>query len=69
MSGKIAVVTGAGSGIGRASALALLNNGYQVALMAPTEILAQQHYFSARRILEPVGYRIVLPTLGIHGEI
>src|SRR6266851_1295488 len=32
MSGKIAVVTGSGSGIGRASALALLNNGYKVAL-------------------------------------
>jgi ATP-dependent DNA helicase RecG len=30
--------------------------------MAPTEILAQQHYFSARRILEPAGYRIVLLT-------
>ncbi len=30
--------------------------------MAPTEILAQQHYFSARRILEPSGYRIVLLT-------
>ena len=29
---KIAVVTGAGSGIGRASALALLKNGYKVAL-------------------------------------
>jgi ATP-dependent DNA helicase RecG len=39
-----------------------MENGYQVALMAPTEILAQQHYFSARRILEPVGYRIVLLT-------
>ena len=32
MSGKIAVVTGAGSGIGRASARALLKNGYKVAL-------------------------------------
>ena len=32
MSGKIAVVTGAGSGIGRASALALLEKGYKVAL-------------------------------------
>jgi NAD(P)-dependent dehydrogenase (short-subunit alcohol dehydrogenase family) len=32
MAGKIAVVTGAGSGIGRASALALLNSGYKVAL-------------------------------------
>src|SRR5438270_277830 len=39
-----------------------IENGYQVALMAPTEILAQQHYFSARRILEPSGYRIVLLT-------
>jgi ATP-dependent DNA helicase RecG len=30
--------------------------------MAPTEILAQQHYFSARQILERAGYRIVLLT-------
>jgi len=30
--------------------------------MAPTEILAQQHYFSARQILEKAGYRIVLLT-------
>ena len=29
---KIAIVTGAGSGVGRASALALLKNGYKVAL-------------------------------------
>jgi len=39
-----------------------MEDGYQVALMAPTEILAQQHYFSARRILENAGYRIVLLT-------
>ena len=40
-----------------------IENGYQVALMAPTEILATQHYFSARRILEDVaGYRILLLT-------
>src|SRR5581483_10212416 len=31
-------------------------------LMAPTEILATQHYLSARRLLEPAGYRIVLLT-------
>src|SRR2546427_4047753 len=30
--------------------------------MPTTEILAQQHYFSARRILEDAGYRVVLLT-------
>jgi ATP-dependent DNA helicase RecG len=44
------------------AAIIAIENGYQVALMAPTEILAQQHYFSARRILESAGYRVVLLT-------
>ena len=44
------------------SAIIAMENGYQVALMAPTEILAQQHYFSARRTLEDAGYRVVLLT-------
>jgi ATP-dependent DNA helicase RecG len=44
------------------AAIIAIENGYQVALMAPTEILAQQHYFSARQILEHAGYRIVLLT-------
>jgi ATP-dependent DNA helicase RecG len=48
--------------IGFQAAIIAIENGYQVALMAPTEILAQQHYFSARRILENAGYRIVLLT-------
>ena len=44
------------------AAIIAMENGYQAALMAPTEILAQQHYFSARRILEAAGYRVVLLT-------
>src|SRR5207302_5779335 len=44
------------------AAIIAIENGCQVALMAPTEILAQQHYFNARRILEGAGYRIVLLT-------
>jgi ATP-dependent DNA helicase RecG len=44
------------------AAVIAIENGYQVALMAPTEILASQHFLSARRILENAGYRIVLLT-------
>ena len=35
-------------------------NGYQGALMAPTEILAEQHYSAAKELLEPLGVRIGL---------
>jgi ATP-dependent DNA helicase RecG len=48
--------------VGFEAAIIAIENGCQVALMAPTEILAQQHYFSARQILENAGYRIVLLT-------
>lgn len=44
------------------AAIIAIENGYQVAFMAPTEILAQQHHFSARQMLEKAGYRIVLLT-------
>src|ERR1700688_2022196 len=50
------------------AAIIAIENGYQVALMAPTEILAQQHYFSARRILENAGYRIVLLTGSLEND-
>ncbi len=40
------------------TAFAAMENGYQAALMAPTEILAEQHVTNARRIFEGSGYRI-----------
>ncbi len=44
--------------------LVAIENGYQAALMAPTEILATQHYLAARKLLEKSSrrYRIVLLT-------
>jgi ATP-dependent DNA helicase RecG len=42
-----------------------VENGFQAALMAPTEILAEQHCINARRILEPLKYRIGVLRRGI----
>ncbi|HWY67872.1 MAG TPA: ATP-dependent DNA helicase RecG [Terriglobales bacterium] len=44
------------------AAVIAIENGYQAALMAPTEILATQHYLGARKLLEEQGYRVVLLT-------
>lgn len=40
--------------------LAAIENGYQAAIMAPTEILAQQHYNNMAKWLEPLGIRVAL---------
>ncbi len=37
-------------------------NGYQSALMAPTEILARQHYFTLEKLLSPMGISVALLT-------
>lgn len=40
--------------------LAAIENGYQAAIMAPTEILAQQHYNNMSKWLSPFGIRVEL---------
>jgi ATP-dependent DNA helicase RecG len=47
------------------AAVIAMENGCQSALMAPTEILAVQHYLSARRILAPGGYPVELLISGL----
>jgi ATP-dependent DNA helicase RecG len=44
------------------AAVIAMENGCQAAFMAPTEILATQHYLSARKTLEDAGYRVILLT-------
>ena len=46
------------------AAIVAMENGFQVAFMAPTEILAEQHYINIRRLLEASRFRISLLTGG-----
>ena len=48
--------------VAAAAAYCAVKNGQQAALMAPTEILAEQHFGSLRKLLEPLGIRMVLLT-------
>jgi ATP-dependent DNA helicase RecG len=44
------------------AAVVAMENGFQVAFMAPTEILAEQHYIYIRRLLESSRFRVALLT-------
>ena len=50
------------------AALTALEAGYQAAIMAPTEILAEQHLMTLGRLLEPLGARTVLLTSAVKGK-
>ena len=44
------------------TALIAIGNGYQACIMAPTEVLAQQHYKNIQKFLEPTGVKSALLT-------
>ena len=46
------------------AALVAMENGLQVAFMAPTEILAEQHYLNVSRLLQASRFRVALLTGG-----
>jgi len=48
--------------VGAAGLLIALQNGYQGALMAPTELLADQHYLVLSRMLQTLGAEVELLT-------
>ena len=48
--------------VAAAAAYLAVKNGYQAALMAPTEILAEQHYKSLEKLLTPLGVQVCLLT-------
>lgn len=48
--------------VAAAAAYLAIKNGHQAALMAPTEILAEQHFQSLSKLLTPLGVRVTLLT-------
>jgi ATP-dependent DNA helicase RecG len=52
--------------VAMAAMLLAIDSGADAALMAPTQILAEQHYLTFRKWLEPLGVKLVLRTANKH---
>jgi ATP-dependent DNA helicase RecG len=48
--------------------LKVVECGYQAAIMAPTEVLAEQHFLNLHRWVEPLGVKVALLTHNIKGS-
>jgi ATP-dependent DNA helicase RecG len=48
--------------------LLAIDNGFQACLMAPTEILARQHFQGIRELLEPLGIAVAILTGTVKGK-
>jgi ATP-dependent DNA helicase RecG len=48
--------------------LLAIESGFQATIMVPTEILAEQHYLTMHRLVEPLGVRMLLLTSAIKGS-
>jgi ATP-dependent DNA helicase RecG len=46
----------------------VVENGHQAAFMAPTEILAEQHFLTLRRLVARCGYRVELLSASVKGQ-
>jgi ATP-dependent DNA helicase RecG len=51
------------------AATVAIESGYQAALMAPTELLAEQHWETVRRLAQPIGLRVTLLTGAVQGKL
>ncbi len=50
------------------ASLYVVECGYQAAIMAPTEVLTEQHYLNVHRWVEPLGVKVALLTSSIKGS-
>lgn len=49
--------------------LMAIDNGYQVAFMAPTEILAEQHFHTIKKFIEPLGFKTIQLVGGLKKKL